>query len=189
METVYMGTYPQNDPDMNESIEWLVLKKEEDRALLLSKYALDCQPYNPLMYSWNDVTWETCTLRVFLNDFFFDYAFMKSEKERIRTERLVNTDNGCCAGGNDTEDRIFLLSLDEVKEYIPDIDTAESIPTAHAKFNGAPTDLDGRSWAWLRSPGLSRGSAAGINYSGTLNYIGCPMDSPSAVRPAMWINI
>ena len=45
---VMFGSYEQdNQPDNGaEPIEWLVLAQSEGKALLVSRYALDCQPYN-----------------------------------------------------------------------------------------------------------------------------------------------
>ncbi len=66
---VIFGSYVQNDPASNskEPIEWLVLAGEEDRALLISRYALDCRPYHSDRAS---VTWEFCSLRKRLNETF-----------------------------------------------------------------------------------------------------------------------
>ena len=46
--SVYFGSYEQDNDteDGAEPIEWLVLAVDNDKALLLSRYALDCQPYN-----------------------------------------------------------------------------------------------------------------------------------------------
>ena len=43
---VKFGRYPQNDGDTLEPIEWLVLENNGDSALLLSRYALDCQQFH-----------------------------------------------------------------------------------------------------------------------------------------------
>ena len=45
---VRFGDYEQDNDEGNgeEPIEWIVLDVDGDRALLLSRYALDAQPYN-----------------------------------------------------------------------------------------------------------------------------------------------
>ena len=62
-ETFTMGTYEQdgNLSTPPEDIEWVVLAKEGDKVLVISKYALDCVPYNE---EFDSATWETCTLRL-----------------------------------------------------------------------------------------------------------------------------
>lgn len=58
---VTFGTYPQTKAGNDATpIEWLVLARDGDKALLISRYALDAQPYNK---DYTSVTWETCTLR------------------------------------------------------------------------------------------------------------------------------
>lgn len=49
-----MGEYPQNFGLKKEPIEWIVLKKEEQRCLYISKYLLDCKTYHNLS---KNVTW------------------------------------------------------------------------------------------------------------------------------------
>lgn len=66
-DCVHFGRYVQaNDTYSDEKdIEWLVLEKKDNKSLIISKYALDCQPYNERK---ENVTWETCTLRKWLNN-------------------------------------------------------------------------------------------------------------------------
>ena len=107
---VVFGAYEQDREVLNgkEDIEWLVLEKEEGRILVLSKYALDAQQYHT---SKEDVTWETSTLRQWLNEDFLNLAFsglagMVSSSRCWRTPRLVCSFLGdwagftiCCALG------------------------------------------------------------------------------------------
>ena len=69
--TVVFGSYEQGEGQV--PIEWTVLDRQEDRALLLSKYALDAMPFHEVE-DWN-VTWADCTLRSWLNGEFLDVAF------------------------------------------------------------------------------------------------------------------
>ncbi|MBP3696995.1 MAG: hypothetical protein J6J45_05560, partial [Clostridia bacterium] len=63
---ITFGSYEQDNDLSNgkEPIEWLVLDKQDGKVLVISKYALDAKPYND---EYVDVTWETCTLRSWLN--------------------------------------------------------------------------------------------------------------------------
>ncbi|MBP5781130.1 MAG: hypothetical protein J6X34_07845 [Clostridia bacterium] len=80
--------------------------------MLLSKYGLDCQPFNK---DHTSATWENCSLRAWLNDEFINTAFSDTEKAWISLTSLANPDNPeeGTSGGNDTADKVFILSLDE----------------------------------------------------------------------------
>lgn len=83
-DTIVFGSYEQDNDTSNgkENIEWLVLAKKDNRLLVTSQYALDCQQYNT---SYTSVTWESCTLRKWLNADFFNAAFSDGEKVMIPT--------------------------------------------------------------------------------------------------------
>ena len=92
-------------------------------------------------------------------------------------------------GGNDTTDRIFLLSIEETEQYFADDEARKSRPTTYAKNNGADV-YEGTAWWWLRSPGRSDISAAGVNTGGSLSCIGGSVYFTSgSVRPAFWLNL
>lgn len=179
-DIITFGTYEQdNIPDNGlEPIEWEVLNIQDGKALLISKYALDCQPYNEEDAK---VTWETCTLRKWLNREFLKTAFSSAEAAVIAKTTLVNNDNSLyeTKGGNDTQDKIFLLSLDE--GYQANIDLIcrltnygkEQIINNYAEFYGvsreeseewcrSQEDKYGQNscWWWLRSPGYVGNIAA-----------------------------
>ena len=118
---VTLGTYPQsaNGDDLTP-IEWRVLARDGNKALLISRYGLDVQPYNSEK---TDVTWETCTLRTWLNNTFFNKAFTSAEQATILTTTVYNfwTEGNTeweSGGGNTTQDRIFLLSYEEANQYL-----------------------------------------------------------------------
>ncbi|MBO4928127.1 MAG: hypothetical protein J5379_07760 [Clostridiales bacterium] len=115
---VVFGHYEQDgNPDNGpEPIEWIVLSDEDGKLLLMSRYILDGVPYHT---DYTDVTWETCALRAFLNDDFYNTAFDADEQSRILTTTVSNPDNARMGtpGGNDTEDKVFLLSMEEVEKY------------------------------------------------------------------------
>ena len=81
MDTVLFGSYPQSDASgfTKEPIEWIVLDRQEDRALLLSKNILDCKNYNDTLV---DTTWENCSLRNWLNTSFLLNAFDSNEQKK-----------------------------------------------------------------------------------------------------------
>ena len=115
---ILMGHYEQDGNLDNgpEPIEWIVIAEEDGKLLVMSRYILDGVPYHT---EYTDVTWETCALRAFLNDDFYNTAFDADEQARILTTTVTNPDNARMSvpGGNDTEDKIFLLSMEEVEKY------------------------------------------------------------------------
>ena len=190
-DIVYFGAYEQDNDksDGKEAIEWLVLAKKENKLLVISKYALDCQMYNT---DYTDVTWESCTLRTWLNDEFLNEAFSADERSYIAQTTVTADENPeyDTDPGNDTKDKVFLLSIDEVEEYFSSDDARQCEPTDYAVANGAYESDSGDCWWWLRSPGDSQYDAAGVYGDGSVShygdYVDCDID---AVRPALWINL
>ena len=172
------GAYEQDGDESNgkEPIEWLVLEKEEDRILLVSRYLLDCKPYNDKLES---VSWETCTLRSWLNKDFLDKAFSAKEQSKIDSVDTSADNNH----GNDTIDKIFLLSTQQVKVYFESDFARKCKPTKYAESQGA------KAWWWLRSPGGINDHAAVAGDDGVVNEPGGDVNFSSvSVRPALWLH-
>ena len=195
-DTFLFGKYEQDNDASNgkEDIEWLVLAKEGSRALLISKYALDCQPYNTTK---TGVTWETCSLRKWLNESFLNSAFSKSEQNMIITATIKADMNPyfITEPGNDTRDKIFILSIKEAIQYLDNYEARKCAPTYYAIAQGAATSnecyKDGRAacWWWLRSPGYDSIVAARVDCDGSVFSEGRNVNlNVVAVRPALWIN-
>ena len=209
-EYITFGHYEQDNNTGNgkEPIDWLVLEVRGDRALLISRYGLDCKPYNT---NNADVTWEKCSLRKWLNETFLNNAFSVKEQTAIV---LTPVDNGVgqgfdwttiggekTGGGNNTEDRVFLLSCTEANKYLgvtwENADNMKSrmSPTTYAlqgraHINSAYETEDGAAagWWWLRSPGYRQYFTAVISTDGSLDY-GSVDNAGVCVRPAMWVKL
>lgn len=177
------------------AIEWQVLDKKGGKVLLLSRYGLDSQAYHEAE---EEVTWETCTLRTWLNEEFYKEAFNEAERAHIAETMLVNADNGETGvdGGNDTTDKVFLLSMDEVLTYFdpdPDVKDPERTVklTKYAKQRGGDHSTEEEYYGngrWLlRSPGANAYSAAEINTAGAVGYFGSDVDIQGVIRPAIWV--
>ncbi|MDD7354192.1 MAG: DUF6273 domain-containing protein, partial [Oscillospiraceae bacterium] len=191
------GTYEQDNDVSNgkEEIEWQVLAKEDYRVLLISKYALDCVQYNS---EWEDVTWETCTLRKWLNETFINSAF-NSDEQALIPETNVSADKNpeySTNPGNATKDKIFLLSISEVNKYFLSDDERMCAATDYAKAQGAYISDDntvggkGACWWWLRSPGHSQHHAADVYSAGSVYRYGDLVNyGRGSVRPALWITL
>lgn len=174
-----------------EPIKWRVIKCENGEALLLSDIVLDKQKYNKRL---KKVTWEKSTLRKWLNKKFMNRAFSSSEQEAIRTTKVINEDNYYYKtdGGNDTLDKIYLLSLSE---------TDEAKETEEAKEYGFTdsygmtikysnyADLDDYQYWWLRTPGEKNISAAAVDMSGKAYGGGGESDMELGIRPVLHLNL
>ena len=187
------GRYEQdNDLDNGPGmIEWQVLAVEESRALLISRYGLDAKPYNT---SYADVTWETCTLRAWLNGAFYKNAFSADEKARILEVTNRNPDNSYYPEAEreaDTKDRIFLLSVDEVHKYYPDSGSRVCRPTIYAKENGAKiSDFNNNPIWWLRSSSAGDFYARVVTNDGYAGFYGGDVNETGyLVRPAFWLEL
>ena len=189
---VTFGTYPQGTGDEAQPIEWQVLDAQGDKMLLISRYALDCKPYNK---TYADSTWESCTLRSWLNNDFYSRAFSEEEQGRIVTVSVLTDRNPDYSTdpGETTQDKIFLLSIQEINKYFISEEDRMCVPTAYAKARNAylcsfyTVNDEATCWWWLRSPGSSAGMAAGIFGGNVYGYGDYVNDETGCVRPALWI--
>ncbi|MBE6908983.1 MAG: hypothetical protein E7474_05200 [Ruminococcaceae bacterium] len=184
------GKYVQEADGEPEPIEWQVLEREKDRILVISKYALDCKQYND---GFDPVTWETCSLRSWLNGEFLDAAFSEDEKAMIPAVTVSADKNPKYKTdpGNSTTDRVFLLSIEEVNRYFgSDDDARKCRGTAYCHAQGAAKSSDGFCWWCLRSPGYISDNAANIYYDGSVDECGNNfLCDDCGVRPALWIDL
>ncbi len=188
---LFLGAYEQDNNTSNgkEDIEWLVLEVKDGKALVISKYALDCQQYNT---SDTDVTWETCTLRKWLNNDFINSAFSADEKAMIPTVTVSADKNPDYSTnpGNATQDQAFLLSITEANKYFSSDSARQCNPTKFAVANGAYVNSSGNCAWWLRSPGDRQDYVAGVMFDGSVFGIGfVGHNDVDAVRPALWISL
>lgn len=188
---VFFGAYEQDNSASNgkEDIEWLVLEVKDGKALVISKYALDCKQYNT---KYTDVTWEACTLRRWLNNDFINAAFSAEEKAIIPTVTVSSDKNPEYSAnpGNATQDQVFLLSITEANKYFSSDSARQCEPTDFAVANGAWERDSGNCWWWLRTPGYDQLSAAFVYYDGGVGELGNSVYSGGpAVRPALWIDL
>lgn len=179
-DIITFGTYEQDNNLSNgsEPIEWIVLEVKNDKALLLSKFALDNKPY----YTWDDLknnvpdssninleyplvsisSWKDCSLRKWLNDDFYNNAFSKSEKKAIVSSSLKNVDTTKSEGTfkfEDTKDKVFLLSLNDIQNKDYGFANEEDLycgATEYAVKQGVPSDANDpedkyfkENWKWV----------------------------------------
>jgi len=191
---------PTDEPPPYETIAfggiiWRVLAREDGKTLVISDEILERRAYHRTD---DYATWETSEIRAWLNSMFYDH-FSEVDKARIIETPLVNNDNPWwdTNGGNNTVDKVFLLSLEELVRYFGDSgQLANGNPNSSwfiddeynsnriARRNGTAW------WWWLRSPGSILNYAALVTAGGGGYLDGCPVDDGSGgVRPALWLNL
>ncbi len=149
----------------------LEVNRKEGTALLIADRPVCKRAYHE---KWEDVTWETCSLRAWLNGEYYETTFTEAEKAAIAECTLKNPDNPeyHTPGGKDTTDKIFLLSIDEAEKYFKDREDRAT----------------GTSW-WLRSPGNDGRRAARVRGTGGIYDDGDDVRSRNGVRPAFQIDL
>lgn len=201
---VTFGSYWQSNLESKEPIEWIVVDRQGNSVFLVSRYILDSKPYNDVR---QDVTWENCTLRNWLNTTFLNNAFSSDEQNYIENTNVINDNHVLfnTIGGNNTYDKIFCLSYDEINKYFNILNKsgenkrAAATGTYYAQNNGENKlrvyygDIwyNGNSRFWLRTPGLYQDRAAFVQESGflTKDCTGTYVNSVSyGVRPALWVS-
>lgn len=195
-EYVRYGAYPQTADGADRTpIEWLVLENDGESALLISRCALDRQPYHN---TYANTTWEGCSLRAWLNGEFYEQAFSADERERI-LQTTVSADRNPSYSSNpgrDTTDCVFILSLDEANRSFANDAARACAPTDYALQRGALTSdvnqADGRMacWFWLRTPGHRGSYTALVGSAGIPNAGGCRVNGDFvAVRPCVRVRL
>ena len=150
--------------------------------------------------------WERSSLRRYLNNEFLS-RFDPVDRTRIRETHVPAHDNPWYIdggihelfgdAGDDTIDRIFLLSIQEVVHYFGDSGQLENRPERvrwiYDEFNEARIgkNEDGEPmWWWTRSPGRYRRLIAGVCALGSIYLGGMSVQScGGGVRPALWLSL
>ena len=204
---VTFGNYYQSNATTKEPIQWRVLEIDSvnRKKLLLSEYVLDAKPYHA---SNSNITWKDSTLRTWLNNDFLNTAFSETEHAKIQTTHLYGT-----AGGNATDDKVFLLGLSDVygedshysagNWYFNNNNDRKAMATWYAVNNGVYAYNDdtseercyrtnykinkcSTSW-WIRSPGYSA-RAEFVQSDGYVPSGGYYVYSGNiGIRPALWV--
>lgn len=194
-ETVLFGSYEQDGDAANgkEPIEWLVLARDGDKALLLSKYALDHQSFMPFYEPVTEpFTWESCSLRQWLNSTFLNAAFSAEEQRRLLTTTVITAPGGRRGSENPftTEDRVFLLSDTEVYAYFSSEAATVTDYTAYAlsedPWAGNATAPAPAIW-WLRTTDGGNHPDSVYTHGGVGE--GARSYEGEYVRPAIWVDM
>ena len=195
-----------------EPIKWRVLDVNGSDAFVLADRALDDQLYNT---NNGGMTWEKSTIRSWLNGYsssentqaidytssnFINSAFTSSQKNAIKITEVVNKDsiNYGTKGGDDTKDKVFLLSESEVYDttdaqsygFVKENSTCDESRRSKSSTYAKAMGIGRNCWWWLRSPGYDANYAAFVSYRGSVDYRGDDVNySRNAVRPALHLDI
>ena len=221
-DNIYFGTYKQSSDGNGgyniEPIKWRVLSNADGKLLLLSDRNLDVFRYHK---DYEYVTWETSTMRSWLNGYnassntggssgidytnnnFLNTAFSAKEQTAIANTTVVNDDNPTYGteGGNNTTDKIFLLSIAELENshYFPDRNSRIVKNTAYVANGGGigahyMYGVDQDAYWWTRSPGrkwpgsdVRRG--AFVDDFGGVDHHGGNVQEPSGIRSAFNVDL
>ena len=212
-EYVTLGAYEQdgNEENGKEPIDWLVLTQDDEKMLVVSKYCLDYLKYPDDVNS--NISWETCSLRSFLNSDFIADVFSPEEQQAIlpnTNQNIASKEFGGTVNGNPTEDKVFLLSIDEVQKYMPSSTASESSKRAYGtnylydKIRDAsvyPHTENGEPVIWALRADIDISKTEGligiprevvVNDSQIIcrratGGKGNPIGTTNIIRPAMWI--
>lgn len=150
---------------------------EGTACLLFMKEEIGPLPYNEEMAV---VSWETCSLRKYLNTEFLENNFPPEDRERVLAVKLDNSsctylENYQSRGGNDTEDRCFALSVPETEKYSGLIGSALGRAGYYSSF-------------WLRTSMKEGADYGALMYrEGTVYEDMNPVTYPTGVHPVMWV--
>ena len=181
-EIIKFGKYEQDNNEKNgpEDIKWIVLDVQEDKALVISKYALDCIDYHDR----GSESWDKCKIRDWLNIDFMYTAFSNTEIAKIHfttseSRPLSGISNSSCT------DQVFLLGIDEIKKYFPEERLRVCETTAYAKSRGVETKEKSSNCRWWILS--TKYKSYCINFNGVSDKYD-PFINHAGVRPTMWID-
>lgn len=193
-DVLTLGRYPQGEDGSVCPIEWIVLATQEERALVLSRYVLDYQPYHSEAAV---VRWENSALRRWLNGEFVDRAFTEEELEMICIPEEEDDPMGDFlwqmfrmeTATSAIADRVFLLSTADIAQYFPS-ENSLFCPGASCKGTAyAEALVESDLCWWLRSSMSEYPAAYIVSPVNSVGVSAADEDNCNGVRPAMWVRI
>ena len=130
-------------------------------------------------------------MRNWLNSTFIDSAFSSDERNRIRSivVRAEKNPQYATSSGNDTKDKVFLLSIQEAKKYFTENSERMCTTTHYSLMENEEKGFRLDSFWWLCSPGREVNEAAYVSTFGNVEISGANVNWNFLVRPTIWINL
>ena len=188
MQTVFFGRYTLASRKKQDPIEWIVLNKFADgTSLLISRRLISVQRYNLKV---KNVNWAQSSLRKWLNEQFYFEAFYPEEMALIKTQTIGNRRKTIIGmhGGVSTEDKVYLLSLEELEKFFPTADMKKTKVSPYLRQGRSDANTAGYGSWWLRSSSILPFRALYVDNAGQVQYKKV-YGFRTAVRPVIRINI
>ena len=186
-DVIVYGRYEKDNDLSNgsEPLQWIIIGKEENRMLLITRDSIDRMAYQKGLDShYQQPKWSASTVRGWLNSDFIEMAFDESEQKAIL---LTEVDNSECDEEN-TLDRVFLLSVEEAQRYMPNDAAQATQLTEYARQKRGQLNTS-EGWM-LRTHTTYKSSGQSVYFArenGGISYSYIDGTSYYCVRPAMWI--
>lgn len=201
-DTIAFGNYWQEDTnddgetntnDEKKPIRWRVLSVEGDDAFLMADQAIESRPFDE---EGSAVTWEKCSLRKWLNEDFIKEAFTEEEQAAIMETTVVNKDNEeyNTEAGADTQDKIYLLSIDEAADTQYGFEKSDKAafhrtsPAREVAQTMYSSEAYNAFFWWLRSPGKEN-CVSNVGMAGDGDSEGTFAQTYGAVRPVLHLKL
>ena len=201
-DTITFGNYWQEDTnddgetntnDEKKPIRWRVLSVEGDDAFLMADQAIESRPFDE---EGSAVTWEKCSLRKWLNEDFIKEAFTEEEQAAIMETTVVNKDNEeyNTEAGADTQDKIYLLSIDEAADTQYGFEKSDKAafhrtsPAREVAQTMYSSEAYNAFFWWLRSPGKEN-CVSNVGMAGDGDSEGTFAQTYGAVRPVLHLKL
>lgn len=181
-QTVLFGSYEQDENHIgSESIEWIVIGKDDYGVNLISKMIIDLQRYN---IEKKDVVWTNCNLRKWLNDSFWNKAFSAEEKNTMMKWSYFDTDK------KELKDYVYCLSVDEVTSLWPTAKDRIATVTDYVYSLPDYTNTTKEGQWWLRSDSHYSGIIRTVNDVYSSGEIGVDnfRSLTVGVRPCIYVS-
>ena len=175
--TVKMGKFEQDNDLSNgpEEIEWDVIKYEDGKYYVISKYVLTVMAFNENSKS---TKWADSTLRRWMNGEFLETSFSEEERKYIQDTYTKSVS---------TTDKIFCITYHNLINDIKDNRITFGKPTPYSLDKGLKPSGTEEMDYWEDETRLSydfyfiSGKSGSVCHSGTSG-------KAEGVRPAMWIS-
>ncbi len=150
-----------------------MLSNNNNELFLVADKALDDKKFNTTAEG--NTTWENSSIRKWLNNEFINRAFTKEQQKLIISSNVNNS----ISGGNNTKDKVFLLSETEItntkygfianSEYNSPARRFEA--TTYAEANGLQIDeeINTANLYWLRTPASEASSVEIVYWNGSIH--------------------
>lgn len=194
-DIIEFGRYEQDNIERNgqEPIQWGVMMKTKTALYLMAVNVLDEHPYHT---DKGAITWADCEMRTWLNGDFLNTAFNEKEQLLIAKSKVTTAKNSVSGakGGKDTEDKVFLMSHEELITIIRsgaeiNLFGLYAYPTKYALSRGIEPAGYGTAMWWMRTPGSKQDNVTVTDAKGEPVYVKRPNYKGVGVRPCILVLI